>query len=789
MAAAETARLIASLELQDKLSPGVARASASLSRLEKAAGSGQGSLGKLARGMQGLDKATGNTQRSLGKFSQNIQRGLVIGAAAVTTSITAVVKSAADFEASLNTINSVAQVGPTELNKIGVAIRNVAKDTGTSLTDLTQGYYDLVSAGIKTADASNVLTQANKLAIGGIGTTTEAIDLLTTAINSYGGDATKAAEYTNAFAEAVGAGKTTISQIAESFAQVGPLAATAGISINEIAAALGVMTAKGTPTAEAITQIRSAIVALEKPNASLLKIIKATGTDFAALARDKGLAFAYNELGKAAEKACIPMVKLTGRVEGALFAAQVTGPEYAAYAAELNKVEHASDGAGVAQAQMAERMKGLTPQINRLRQTILDAAITIGTKLLPKITPLIERLSAFLQANQGKIEAFGDSLATGFEKFATALGKVDWTPFIDGLRLSADIAKTAIGIFRSLPEGLQAGLVAGFAVNKITGGLPTSIVKDAGGILLDRLAKRGSSPANALWVQQVGGLGGAAGGAPVVGGAKLGSVAAAVGKVFLIGAAVGVFAELTNVLGDQTKANQQQAAGLNEQTSLYVKSASIDQMKASLAALKDTSGYSLAEQLALNLNIDGVRDAIIAQQAQLEQAIAKAEAAAANGTTVAVRALTSAITAGGFDSRITTRGAKADGGKDDQVDLRPAIRAVERKIVGREFVQRQLVKADQLLKSNQTNGQKIKALESIQRALGNRSVAATNAVRAKLESVRTAARDAGRHSANAIKNKKLSTTVNVRVNNSVTIRDLNRTVHTYNSISGLRTQS
>ena len=44
---------------------------------------------------------------------------------------------------------------------------------GTPLEELTQGYYDLVSAGIKAKDAQNVLTQANKLAIGGLASTAE----------------------------------------------------------------------------------------------------------------------------------------------------------------------------------------------------------------------------------------------------------------------------------------------------------------------------------------------------------------------------------------------------------------------------------------------------------------------------------------------------------------------------------------------------------------------------------------------------------------------------------------
>ena len=180
-------------------------------------------LAKTRAGLRGLDRDASRAYKAGAQIGTGIKRGLILASAAAVGFGTLVAKSvgaAGDFEAALNTINTIARTSPQALGKIGDALRQVAKDTGTSLDDLTQGYYDLLSAGIKTADAQNVLIQANKLSIGSLSSTTEAIDLLTTAINVYGGDASQAAKDTDIFAKAVERGKVTAAQIAASFADV-----------------------------------------------------------------------------------------------------------------------------------------------------------------------------------------------------------------------------------------------------------------------------------------------------------------------------------------------------------------------------------------------------------------------------------------------------------------------------------------------------------------------------------------------------------------------------------------
>ena len=196
MALAETARLVTQLSLDDKLTPGLSKATSAL-------GTAESKIGGLSTRMQaGLSQAG----KGAGPLAAGLGRVALVAGAAVVSGIGAAVKVASDFEAQLNTINTVVKASGDafsgDLGKIGDQIRQLSVQTGTSTDDLTQAYYDLVSAGIKAADAQNVLTQANTLAIGGLATTAQTVDLLTTAINAYGGDASKAKEYTDQLAQA-----------------------------------------------------------------------------------------------------------------------------------------------------------------------------------------------------------------------------------------------------------------------------------------------------------------------------------------------------------------------------------------------------------------------------------------------------------------------------------------------------------------------------------------------------------------------------------------------------------
>jgi len=755
-------------------------------------------LGAAARSLQGFDKATSNTQRSLSKFGRNLERGIVLGATAAAGGFLAVTKAAGDFEAQMNTIATI--VDRKDIPRIGDALRKTARETGISLDDLTSAYYDLASAGVKGQLATDALNDAVKLGIGGLATTAETVDLLTTAINAYKLDSAGAAKATDQFALAVADGKVKASEIAATFADVASVAKAYGVGIDQIAASYAFLTAQGVPATEVTTEMNRAIISLISPTKALAEAGKKLGVNWENEIRKKGLVPALDEIRAYSEKTHTPLIDLFGRIEAVKYTLQTTGPQAKGFAAELAKMGQAS---GTAAAQMAERQQGLNYQLAILKAGIKDAAITIGSELLPKLTPLIKRFNEFLNlsSTQSGIREFAGKLATEFTKLADAVGKVDWTPFVDGLRLSGDIAKTVIGAFRSLPEDLQKLVIAGFALNKVTGGLGTSIAKDLGGALLNQFAQRGSSPANPLWVAQVGG--GIGPGLPAVAseGGLVGAVKSAAKWIVPLAVAAAVVEIAQDV--NNTKINSPTVTG-----TITRSGGAFGLPNGGRVAAPMTGGLSPEDrqnasdhlkrldekfgEFAPTLRSVGhhMVDAVVAMHADFRRDV--------HGLTTATKANDVAK----FAKRIASEISKGIGNADStkgvlaqlkrqlatthdpklQAVLRDAIAKVQAKIPGREYAQRQINKVNDLLKDGRVTRGELKTIAGIERSLKDHGLPhAANEIKRRVDAARAAQVRAALQTTRAVERQRLSVTVNTYT--SISVRDQIKREHQINRVS------
>lgn len=272
--------------------------------------SAMGPGGAVAKAAGSGGEASGKT---FGEKFGTKAKAAVAGAGAVGGVLfVGAIESGVKFEDQLRTINTVAELTDGELAAVGDSIQQVSKETGKSTDELTAGFYDLVSAGIDSKDAIGVLKDSAVLATGALGTTGETVDLLTSALNAYGLEATDSGRVSDIFAKAVADGKVTAAQLGQTLSQIAPVASSAGISLEEVSAGFAFLTAKGTPAAAAATQMRAAISALLTPNEQLNAIQQQTGINFAKLAKEKGLAVALEELRKATSASGSELDKLAG---------------------------------------------------------------------------------------------------------------------------------------------------------------------------------------------------------------------------------------------------------------------------------------------------------------------------------------------------------------------------------------------------------------------------------------------------------------------------------------------
>ncbi len=690
---------------------------------------------------KGLRAAGRDLSKGVGNAVRNVER---IGAAGIGLAVAggaAAVKWASDFEDDLNTINTIARVTPDQLSEIGSGIRGLARDTGADLSDLTAGYYDLLSAGIKVGDAQTVLNQAYKLGRGALGSTAQGVDVLTTALNAYNLKGDQAGRISNELAKAVEDGKVTLDQIAGSYANVAPVAAQAGISTTEVAAAYGFLTAKGQTAAKVSTQMARAIIELQKPTGKLRDLQEKVGKNYAQIAKQKGLSVALQEAREDAKKAGIPFIELFGRIEAYKFALQTTGKNQRAFQEELDRTRQS---AGTLDEQVGERNKGLAYSFRRLKANVHDAGITIGTALLPQIADLAEEATTFIQGHQGDIQRFAQDLAKGFKNAVSWARKLDWDAIANDVKAVAGAAKGIIEGFLSAPAWLQQAVLTGWGLNKLTGGAVVDIGVDltkgaigsAAGALAKGMFSRGSSPATPMYTKEVG-LGGAAGGG--LGGAAKGGLGT-LGKVALVGEAIGLTAAVIDVQQSVSSGNSALAGEISNQTDKFLASQpSKDALESSLAAID--KGIDDIQSNPLNVLVQGdaldqlkaMREKVSAQLASMNQTQLLGEHAAET------RAKTANDYYKSIDAGITAGLRDMDKAGEELHSL-PGPIAIAMAQRNAPYVQRQLQKAQDILNSNRSTKDKIAELERVAERLDGHSRSGLAAVRSEIRTLRSAMR-------------------------------------------------
>ena len=226
----------------------------------------EGRIDKLERNMK---RAENRGQKAANKITgmfktMGAQIGAVFGAVALFAGVTKGVKAFIDLDKGMRRVNTVTRVSEAELKKLKHQVTALSTELGTPTSEMTGAMYDAVSAGIAVADVMEFMEIATKTAIGGFTDISIAGDALTTVMNSWTLQMSDANDIADILFKTVELGKTTIGELGTSLALVAPLASASGISFESLSIQLAALTAQGTPTAQAITQLKALIVSLKK---------------------------------------------------------------------------------------------------------------------------------------------------------------------------------------------------------------------------------------------------------------------------------------------------------------------------------------------------------------------------------------------------------------------------------------------------------------------------------------------------------------------------------------------
>ena len=186
-----------------------------------------------------------------------------------------------------------------------------------SSLDLLSASYDVASAGFgEVSELTDVLKASQLGATGGFSDLATVADATTSVINAYGLSSDQAAKLVDGFIQTQNDGKIVVDQYAQQIGRLAPIAAGAGVSIDELNAAISTVTATGVPVESTFAGLRQVIASIQKPTGEAKKAAEALGIQFdAAALKSKGLNGVLSDIvnsGRASEET---LALLFGSVE------------------------------------------------------------------------------------------------------------------------------------------------------------------------------------------------------------------------------------------------------------------------------------------------------------------------------------------------------------------------------------------------------------------------------------------------------------------------------------------
>lgn len=413
-----------------------------IDRVTGPARSASGALGGVERAARNAAKA--NPTRNLGR---NATKGAADFAAAadsitntsraITSAVRTPLQVTADLQASQSKVKALTfkgEGGPeveAQMKRLEAAAIDLGSKTQFSATEASQAMEILAMAGYDAnAQIAALPGLLNTAAAGGVDIA-RAADVTAGAIAAFKLEAADATRVGDVLAMTFTSTKTSIDTIAESLKYVGPTAKAAGVSLEETAAAIGMLGQSSIDSSQAGTALNNLLLRLQAPDKLGKKVftklgvkttdekgnIKPISTILADLNRAMDKKFG---VGKGGAKRAAVMKTLFGQegqaAAGVLMATATSG--------ELDKMIAANkEAAGTSEKVAKVMQEGANGAVKEMESALEGLYITMGKTVIPQVTELTKSITSML-VTVTDLAAAWPNLTQGALGGAAALGAI-----------------------------------------------------------------------------------------------------------------------------------------------------------------------------------------------------------------------------------------------------------------------------------------------------------------------------------------------------------------------------
>lgn len=384
----------------------------------------------------------------------------------------AAAKIGGDFEEQMSRVKAISGATGSSFDQLKQQAIDLGAKTAFSAKESAAGMENLASAGFDANEIMSAMPGLLDLAAVSGGDVALASENAATALRGFGLDASKAGHVADVFARAAADTNAEVADMGEAMKYIAPVANAMGISLEESAAAIGIMSDAGIKGSQAGTSLRGALSRLAKPTDPMIAKMEELGLSFYdAEGNMKSLKDQIGMLqhafkGLTPEQQQNALVTLYGQESlSGMMALIDKGPD------SLGKLTNSLKDSNGAADEMARTMQdNMNSSIEQMLGTFESAAIVIQGIIAPAIRGVADTIGGLVQkfvdapepiqkmvlviaglvAAIGPLLFIGGSMLVWFAKLKVAVGFLS-TSF-----------PTLGGVFTALtgPVGIIIGIIA-----------------------------------------------------------------------------------------------------------------------------------------------------------------------------------------------------------------------------------------------------------------------------------------------------------------------------------------
>lgn len=310
----------------------------------------------------------------------------------------AVMKVGSDFEAQMSRVQAISGATGDELKALTDQAIDLGATTAFSAGEAAEGMENLASAGFTTQEIMSAMPGLLDLAASSGAELGTASEIAASAIRGFGLAASDAGHVADVFAEAAARTNAQTEDMGEAMKYIAPVAKAMGQSLEETAAAIGIMSDAGIKGSQAGTSLRSALSRLAKPTEVMLTKMGELGLSFYDAQGNmlplNGIIeqLETNMAGLTQEQRNNALVTLFGQESlSGMLALMERGPE------ELRALTESFEDCDGAAAEMAETMLDNTKgSVEEMMGSIETLAIRLQQVMAPAVTAVVQKITEFV---------------------------------------------------------------------------------------------------------------------------------------------------------------------------------------------------------------------------------------------------------------------------------------------------------------------------------------------------------------------------------------------------------